>query len=228
MVSAIHEILGLQSQIFMGSDRDLVFPSYSDSGSKYSCPKDELHNVQSIYAFRFINIKSKEDESKSPRRRSNPSSLTFLSIKTDLNREIIWARSVPGDSTVDRAAFSGGTGRHFADALLGRTPSILLRFLQSSVKQQLIVRNHRLWRLCTAAATTGFGFQTRIRGRRSHCWIETLTLGERKEIRNPATVRQCVCLCMYWSVDSFMSFGVWFWFEWLWRGKTTVKGMVET
>lgn len=67
MMSAIHKTLGVQSQIFMGSDRDLVFPSYSDSGSKYSCPKDELHNVQSIYVFRFINIKRKDDESHTPK-----------------------------------------------------------------------------------------------------------------------------------------------------------------
>ena len=90
---------------------------------------------------------------------------------------------VPGDAAVDGAAFTGGTGRHFADAFLRRTSSLFLRFLQSSsVHKQLIFRNHRRLSAAssTATAAAGFRFQPRIRRRRSHSHYKTLTLGERE------------------------------------------------
>lgn len=36
--------------VWVDKESDLVFPSYSDSGSRYFYPKGELHNDLSIYA----------------------------------------------------------------------------------------------------------------------------------------------------------------------------------
>lgn len=64
-VSNTDKTMGKLLDIPVEGERDLVFPSYSDSGSRYFCPKGEPHNDQSIYAFCSIKIGNDEDESKS-------------------------------------------------------------------------------------------------------------------------------------------------------------------
>lgn len=147
-VSNTDKPMGKLLDIPVEGERDLVFPSYSDSGSRYFCPKGEPHNDQSIYAFCSIKIGNDEEESKfktasrfdantNSRRRINSDSREFSQQPKIFQQKtkILRAGTVPGDSTVNGAAFSGGAGRHFADALLGSTSSLLLRFLQSSVQQ---------------------------------------------------------------------------------------------
>lgn len=63
-VSNTDKPMGKMLDIHEEGERDLVFPSYSDSGSRYFCPKGEPHNDQSIYAFCSINNGNNEDESK--------------------------------------------------------------------------------------------------------------------------------------------------------------------
>lgn len=54
---------------------------------------------------------------------------------------------IPGNPSIDWAAFAGRARRHSADALFRRATSLLLRFLQTSVEQELIGLRRRRPRL---------------------------------------------------------------------------------